>query len=133
MQMGLKNYIQTFVNNLNDKYPKAPKTVIEIGSANGYILSKLRDCGWNVLGIEPSRILAQKANDANIRTYNGYFSVESIEEIKQLRGGVVFVEVPYLKRIIDEKQFYAFFHEHLSYFSVTSLHNIFSKKRFIYT
>ena len=37
------------------------------------------------------------------------------------------VEVPYLKRIVLENQFYAFFHEHLSYYSVTALANLLAR------
>ena len=35
--------------------------------------------------------------------------------------GGVYIEVPYVKREIEEKQFYAFYHEHVSYFSVKTL------------
>lgn len=46
-----------------------------------------------------------------------------VKVLKTILGkGRLIIEVPYLKRIIEEKQFYAFFHEHLSYFSVTSLY-----------
>lgn len=54
-----------------------------------------------------------------------------MESIRQILGnGILFIEVPYLKRIIEQKQFYAFFHEHLSYYSVTSLRILLEKADF---
>lgn len=45
-------------------------------------------------------------------------------------NGTLVIEVPYLYNILTEKQFYAFFHEHLSYFSVTALNNLLSRHGF---
>ena len=42
-------------------------------------------------------------------------------------GGVVVVEVPYLKDLIDHTEFDTIYHEHLCYFSLTALDRIFSK------
>jgi C-methyltransferase len=38
--------------------------------------------------------------------------------------GVFVVEVPYLGNIVDEEQYYAFFNEHLSYFSLTAMRTL---------
>lgn len=47
--------------------------------------------------------------------------------------GSLIIEVPYLKNIIQENQFYAFFHEHLSYFSLHVLNKLLLKNEFIIT
>ena len=42
-------------------------------------------------------------------------------------GTTLYIEVPYVNRTILEKQFYAFYHEHVSYFSVTTLKYLLDK------
>ena len=41
-------------------------------------------------------------------------------------GGVVIVEVPYIKDLMDQVEFDTIYHEHLSYFSLSSLQYLFS-------
>lgn len=42
-------------------------------------------------------------------------------------SGVAVIEVPYVKDMIDERQFDTIYHEHLCYFSLTALHNLFRR------
>ena len=42
-------------------------------------------------------------------------------------GGTVIVEVPYLKEMIDRVEFDTIYHEHMSYFSLTSLNTLFDR------
>lgn len=151
---GFVEYIDKFVERLNDIIKKPDRKVMEVGSSNGYLLDKLQKTGWTVLGIEPSKKLSRTANDNGINTYNAFFSKETVCEIKKqmnnpdviifrhvlehldnlgdivkaikkiMGEGLLLIEVPYLKRIVAEDQFYAFFHEHLSYYSVTALNNL---------
>ena len=46
------------------------------------------------------------------------------------RRGVLVIEVPYLGNIVDEGQFYAFFHEHLQYFSLQAMEQILRRNGF---
>ncbi len=154
---GFIDYIELFVNRLNDKIQLKDRKVIEVGSSNGYLLDKLQKSGWTVLGVEPSKTLSKISRDKGVPTYDGFFSKDTVGEIKKLIGqpnvlifrhvmehldnledivkaieeiigdGLVLIEVPYLKRIIEEKQFYAFFHEHLSYYSVSAFKNLLQK------
>ncbi|MBI3839831.1 MAG: methyltransferase domain-containing protein [Planctomycetia bacterium] len=49
-----------------------------------------------------------------------------------LKGsGVAVIEVPYVKDLIDQVEFDAIYHEHLSYFSLTSLVRLFDRHRLI--
>ena len=130
------------------------KKVLEIGSSNGALLSVFKAKGWKVLGIEPSQILSDIAASNGIETLCRFFDetcrkeihdiigipnivilrhvLEHLDNLPQImhaldmciRGGDILIEVPYLGRIIKEEQFYAFFHEHLSYFSVRSLRRL---------
>lgn len=157
---GFVDYIKTFVDQL-DCYMKKnhASKVMEIGSSNGYLLEKIKEKGWEVLGIEPSKTLADMSEQRGVPTIHNYFNqnlLDTIQEkignpdvvimrhvlehldqldlmidtIKKLIGnGLLLIEVPYLRKIIEEKQFYAFFHEHLSYFSVRALHMLLGKSQ----
>lgn len=46
------------------------------------------------------------------------------------REGILMIEVPYLESILAQKQFYSFFHEHLSYFSLTTLNTMLNRHDF---
>ena len=163
-----QNYIKNFVSRIDDEYKNCTdKKIIEIGSGNGALLKNFKDKNWKVLGIEPSKTLADESNKNGVDTLNDYFDENSLEKINELigvpdviimrhvlehlnnlsalisvlaeciypkshynapsepNGGgyckSIYIEVPYVKKIIEEKQFYAFYHEHVSYFSVKSL------------
>lgn len=130
---------------------KEHKHILEIGSSNGSLLKRLQDAGWNVLGIEPSAPLVKDAQRQGVDTIHGYFERAALAEIRKrigtpdvvimrhvlehlehldemigclrelLSDGLLVIEVPYVKNPIQENRFYDFFHEHLSYFSVTTL------------
>lgn len=154
---GFIEYIDELAVGLNKYVDKPKKKALEVGSSNGYFLSKLKELDWEVLGVEPSEYLCNEAIQNGVPTYCGYFGKGTINEIQNqirnpdvlifrhvmehldkldeiaegikeiLNNGILLVEVPYLKKIIEEDQFYAFFHEHLSYYSVTALYKLFSK------
>src|SRR5207253_7372027 len=42
-------------------------------------------------------------------------------------GGVITMEFPHLQRLIDGNQFDTIYHEHFSYFSLTTVHAIFAR------
>jgi SAM-dependent methyltransferase len=41
-------------------------------------------------------------------------------------GGVAIIEAPYVKDLIDHREFDTIYHEHLSYFSLTAIHRLFA-------
>jgi SAM-dependent methyltransferase len=47
--------------------------------------------------------------------------------------GVAVVEIPYVKRMIDNVEFDTIYHEHLCYFSLTALHRLFRRHRLFVT
>jgi len=158
---AFQEYIVSFVNGLDHLTGISGKRVIEIGSSNGYLLKLLMQKGWEVLGFEPSSVLASEAEQNGVQTERMYFgSTESLECVKKWGGlvdvvimrhvlehldnlndiidmigqivqeGFLIIEVPWLLRIVKEKQFYAFFHEHLSYFSIRILQELVQKYGF---
>ena len=141
-------YIQKF--NLNSK-----SLVVDIGSNDGIALKPLQKKGINVIGIEPASNIAKIANDDSILTLNEYFSDETlIEQSGQIdlvtasnvfahaddlesitknafrllkHEGTFIIEVQYLLDTIKDLTFDNIYHEHVNYWSVTSLNNFFNR------
>lgn len=129
---------------------------LEVGSGDGSLCREFNELGMHFVGIEPSKSLAKISREINrVETHNAFLCPELVaglekkfdvvvirhvmEHIDRFEpfiealnsclkpDGTLIIEVPYLGDIANEKQFYAFFFEHLSYFSVTSLHNLLKK------
>lgn len=78
----------------------------------------LRDKGKSADIIHANNVLAHVADT------NGF--VESINLLLK-DDGVAIIEVPYIKDLVDHCEFDTIYHEHLCYFSVTSLNNLFNR------
>ncbi len=61
---------------------------------------------------------------AHVEDTNGF--VEGIKILLK-NNGVAVIEVPYVKDLIDHREFDTIYHEHLCYFSVTALDNLFRR------
>lgn len=131
------------------------KKVYEVGASNGILLGYLGELGNNhVNGIEPSRKLCDYASKRGISIQQGYFNrefirknhidkvdcviirhvLEHIDDLNDMifsireilhNDGLLVVEVPDVKRILDNNLFSNIFHEHLNYFSIDSLNYLF--------
>jgi hypothetical protein len=130
--------------------------VIDVGSNDGTLLGKFQAGGLNVMGIEPTdtyRFAIEKGiptrnafftkdtaesvrkefGSARVVTATNVFAHidhvhDVVEGIKFLldEKGVFISENHYLGSLVDTLQFDAIYHEHLRYYSVTSLRNLFA-------
>jgi SAM-dependent methyltransferase len=48
-----------------------PGKVLDIGCGNGWVLSQYKHKGWEVAGVEPSKVAAEIGNKAGLNIYNG--------------------------------------------------------------
>jgi SAM-dependent methyltransferase len=133
--------------------PKSPRQVIEVASNDGYLLAAYARRGIRVLGIDPARNLAEQAEARGVPTVTELFDPELREgghradllhahnvlahvadprgflkgiEILLAPGGLATIEVPYLRELLDGVLFDTIYHEHLSYFSMTALQELFT-------
>lgn len=134
--------------------------VIDIGSNDGVALKPLKKKNIKVLGIEPATNIAKIATDNGIETINDFFTDEIVHEIlkkgkadiitasnvfahaddieeivktsfKILKDdGSFIVEVQYILDTINDLTFDNVYHEHVTYWSVSSLNNFFKKLDF---
>jgi len=128
--------------------------VVDIGSNDGTLLSNFFNAGHRVFGIEPTRAgdlanargiptvmsffgrdivrhVVEKQGQAKIITATNVFAhIEDIHEIVDsvldlLRDDGLFVtESHYLLSLVETLQYDTIYHEHLRYYSLTSLRNL---------
>jgi SAM-dependent methyltransferase len=128
---------------------------MEIASNDGYLLQYYKQAGIPVLGIEPAENIASEAEASGIPTECEFFGEELAQNFRRcadvvhahnvlahvadlngfvrgietvLKGnGVAIIEVPYVKDMIERCEFDTIYHEHLCYFSITSLYVLFER------
>jgi 2-polyprenyl-3-methyl-5-hydroxy-6-metoxy-1,4-benzoquinol methylase len=124
---------------------------VEIASNDGLLLGELRDCGFRSVGVDPSsaadiangkglmtyrdffgvpaaqRVVSKqgRADVVIARNVVGHVKdpvdlVLGIDEVLSDEG-VVYIESPYAGLLRDQLQYDTIFHEHCSYFTITTL------------
>lgn len=148
---SLSEHFRSIAQEVDDRFFKnAPdKSVLDIGSNDGTQLKHFKALGYEVLGVEPSKTIAQLANEAGIQTVNNFFNLElarhldrkfhvinaagvffHLEELHSVTDGIraalrddgVFVvQFLYMKRIVENLAFDQIYHEHLLYYNLTTI------------
>lgn len=148
------DYQKQQADELLARYNIVGKEIVEIGCGKGEFLSLLCALGDNRgVGYDPSFVPARRAaGSANIEFKREFFGPATtqpapdlicckmtLEHIGQTeafaravrriaspeRGTVAFIQVPDVRRILDEAAFWDVYYEHCSYFSPTSLQRVF--------
>jgi len=72
---GLKRFYDWLLDDQSQPVPAAPSSgsveALEIGCATGRYLQALQRHGWNVKGVEPGHVPAERARQAGLDVYNG--------------------------------------------------------------
>ncbi|MFQ3250225.1 MAG: hypothetical protein ACI9O6_002063 [Glaciecola sp.] len=135
---------------------KAP-FLVEVASNDGFFLEHYREVGFDILGVDPSNFAeeADARGLPSIRDFFGVKVVDKIletrdkpevmvarnvlghsSELQDLVAGMqkllsaegtLVLELPYAYMLRAELQYDTIFHEHLSYLTVGSLHNLFKR------
>jgi SAM-dependent methyltransferase len=148
---SLHDHFQKTAEEVDRKFFKTPlhKRALDIGSNDGTQLRYYKDLGYEVLGVESSKRIAQIANEKGIPTLNSFFNLSLAEEIqtpfdiinasgvffhleelhsvtqgiKKLlkEKGVFVVQFLYMKNIMENCAFDQIYHEHLLYYTLRTL------------
>jgi len=145
-----KEYIDEF------KLDPKTSIIIDVGSNDGIALDPFIKKGFvNVLGIEPATNLAKISQNKGINTINDFFNKKILrkinhkadlilfsnvfahsDEIEDMtetainllnKKGVIIIEVQYLINTIKDLTFDNIYHEHVNYWSLTTLNYFFKK------
>ncbi|NQY21616.1 MAG: class I SAM-dependent methyltransferase [Campylobacteraceae bacterium] len=155
----VKDYLNNFTSKVIKKFPiNSTYKGLEIGSGEGSLCLAFKEKGIDFTGVEPSEHLSKESIKIGVKTFNSYFGDGLISELNSDYDFIVIrhvlehiddfenfflnilkvskdstkliIEVPYLGNILKEKQYYGFFFEHLSYFSIESLSILLNKYGF---
>ena len=155
--IGLSKHFTQVANNLNKKYNILDKNILEIGSNDGVLLEPLTKLGANAIGVEPSINISKIAKNKGLNVINDYFNYDNFKKpkfknkfdlvlannsfahiinIKNVVKGIKYIlnenghfifEVHYLNNLINENQWDNVYHEHIYYYSISSLNFLFSQ------
>ncbi len=108
---GSSEYMKTHFKSYADfvkKYLNTGSKIIEIGSNDGTFLKNFDNSDNNILGIEPSKNVADIALKNNIPTINEFFNTVSVKKLKKFIGSTdlicasnVICHVPDLNNLIE--------------------------------
>lgn len=129
--------------------------VLEIGSNDGVLLKPLMEKNINCIGIDPAINICERAKQKGCNVVNDYFNIENVNKYKfnnqfdlivsnncfahienihsivegikmaLKKDGFFVFEVHYVKNLIEQLQYDNIYHEHLYYYSLTALNNLF--------
>lgn len=135
---------------------KNPKRALDIGSNDGTQLLYYKSLGYDVVGVESSKRIAEAANEKGIFTTHAFFNLETAkklpfqkfnvinasgvffhleelhsvtEAIKLLldENGVFVVQFLYMKSIMENCAFDQIYHEHLLYYTLKTIEVLLSR------
>ena len=153
--VSLSKHFNEVANIIDKKYNVRDKHILEIGCNDGVLLEPLSKLGAVVDGVDPSEKPVEVARQKGLNIYNEFFGYETFKDfenkydlvsannsfahiidvqnvIKGIKnvlrtGGYFIFEVHYLKSIIDGKQWDNVYHEHIYYYSLSALNNMFKR------
>lgn len=80
----LVNYFDRIALDLKKKFNnQKDASILEIGSNDGYLLSKLSDIGFKVLGIDPAKNIAKSILNKDIKIINTFFTDSLAKKISK--------------------------------------------------
>ena len=82
----MKSHFKNFSEFVKKNFLKTNSKIIEIGSNDGTLLKNFFENKENVLGIEPSKNVAEKAISEGVPTLNQFFNTENISQLKNFLG-----------------------------------------------
>ncbi|EIT84625.1 methyltransferase-like protein [Fictibacillus macauensis ZFHKF-1] len=150
-------HARRYVEHIMKRYSLSEDSfVVEVACNDGYLLQYFIEEQMDVLGIEPAKNVAIKAEEKGIPIVKEFFGTllaaqlaskrkadvliannvlahvpdlhDFVKGLKMLlqREGVITAEFPHLLQLMNENQFDTIYHEHFSYFSLHTLQHIFA-------
>jgi dTDP-4-dehydrorhamnose reductase/SAM-dependent methyltransferase len=151
---SLVKHFNAFAESIHQRYPNKGLKIIEIGCNDGVLLHPLKRLGYHhLIGIDPARTLQNidksietyndYFNDEITNTliqkhdlFDIFISCNSFAHIEDMKtilknikkilkpSGIALIEIHHSKYIFDDKHFDFIYHEHMGYYTCTSLYHI---------
>ena len=154
---SLYTHFETIAKEVDQRFfaQQPIKRVLDIGSNDGTQLKCYQALGYDVLGVESSKRIAQIANEQNIPTEHAFFNLETaksigskfdvinasgvffhLEELHSVTQGIQFllkedgvfvVQFLYMKSIMENTAFDQIYHEHLLYYTLKTIDRLLNR------
>jgi SAM-dependent methyltransferase len=86
------NHLKNYAREMVDRFALQPSDlVVDIGSNDGTCLSFFKDQGMDVLGIDPAKDIALRANENGIETVADFFDYDLAIKLKQKYGSAKYI------------------------------------------
>jgi SAM-dependent methyltransferase len=87
ISLGLVEHFNSYAKDVLDRiHPPSGSLVVDVGSNDGTLLYAFKEKGHQVLGIDPARDVAERANQRGVETLNVFFSAQLARELRRERG-----------------------------------------------
>jgi len=85
---GMSEHFQDFSSSVLEEYPCQSKDdyVLDIGSNDGTLLTFFKDSGYQVLGVDPAKSVADIANAKGVNTIPDFFNKKLVESVLSSYG-----------------------------------------------
>lgn len=148
---SLARHFEEIAQRVDERFfaDKKVKRVLDIGSNDGTQLKAYQKLGYEVLGVEAAKGIAEIANRGGVPTEHAFFNMETadrigktfdvfnaagvffhLEELHSVteaikkylaKDGVFVVQFLYMKSIMENRAFDQIYHEHLLYYTLKTL------------
>ncbi|QDP63309.1 MAG: putative c-methyltransferase [Prokaryotic dsDNA virus sp.] len=149
----MNDYCEELAEVINQRVDKTDVTILDIASNDGTFLDKFNKFGWSLYGVDPAANLQKTASEKGINTFVKFFGAEEVnfgtkfdvitalnvfahvpdplsflEECKRnlTEDGVIVIQTSQ-RNMIEDRQFDTVYHEHISFFSISSMRAICSQ------
>jgi SAM-dependent methyltransferase len=103
ISLGLVEHFKSYAADvLSRVQPEHGTLVVDIGSNDGTLLDAFQQRGHRVLGIDPARDVAKRANERGVETMNTFFSAQLARELRRDRGSAAVVTANNVFANIDD-------------------------------
>ena len=80
-----REYSKIFADRVSARCPRKGFCV-EVASNDGTFLKPLKERGWDVIGVDPAKNIARRANANGIKTFDNFFNKETALKILKTHG-----------------------------------------------
>jgi SAM-dependent methyltransferase len=101
--VGLRNHYDEYAEKIIADYEvPGASLVVDLGSNDGSMLASFKRLGMRVVGVEPAKAIAQRADANGLPTINGFFTAEVVSQILEGHGPAGVVSANYMYANVDD-------------------------------
>jgi len=101
--VGLRNHFNQYAKEIVEEYKvNQGSLVVDLGSNDGSMLASFKILGMKVVGVEPARVIAEKATESGVYTINDFFTDKVVSQIRTNYGSASVVTANYMFANIDD-------------------------------